>query len=51
VPREGGIAIPFVVRGAWTGLRYRSDITGNERRGIEAAVRRVQSRAPRAPAG
>lgn len=51
VPREGGIAIPFVVRGAWTGLRYRSDIAGNERRGIENAVRAVQTRAPRAPSG
>jgi hypothetical protein len=48
-PREGGLAVPFVVRGAWTGLAYNSDLRGRERVGIQSAVRSVKARAP-APA-
>jgi AsmA protein len=49
-PREGGIAVPFVVRGAWSRLDYNSDLRGRERPAIEAAVRAVKAAAPRAPA-
>lgn len=46
VPREGGVAIPFVVRGPWARLEYASDLRGRERPGIQAQVRDVQGRAP-----
>ncbi|MBL8549158.1 MAG: AsmA family protein [Hyphomonadaceae bacterium] len=47
-PREGGIAVPFVVRGAWSQLAYNSDLRGRERPAIESAVRAVKAAAPRA---
>jgi AsmA protein len=46
-PREGGLAVPFIVRGPWARLQYNSDLRGRERPGIQAQVRAVQQRAPR----
>lgn len=48
IPREGGIAIPFVVRGPWRQLQYASDLRGRERAPILQQVRVVQGAAPRA---
>jgi AsmA protein len=45
-PREGGIAIPFIVRGPWARLQYVSDLRGRERPGVQAQVRTVQQHAP-----
>ena len=45
-PREGGIAIPFVIRGPWARLQYASDLRGRERAAIVARVRAVQGAAP-----
>lgn len=44
-PRLSGVAVPFRVSGAWTGIGYASDILGRARPGIEARVRAVQAKA------
>jgi AsmA protein len=46
-PRLSGVAVPFRVSGAWTGIGYASDILGRARPGIEARVRAVRAKAPR----
>ncbi len=46
-PRLSGVAVPFRVSGAWTGIGYVSDILGRARPAIEARVRAIQARAPR----
>jgi AsmA protein len=45
-PRLSGVAVPFRVSGAWTGIGYTSDILGRARPAIEARVRAVRARAP-----
>jgi hypothetical protein len=46
-PRLSGVAVPFRVSGAWTGIGYTSDFLGRARPGIEARVRAVRAKAPR----